>query len=94
MPWGLLLNRYAMGALVMAAVAAAFLVWLKKHDAEIEERVIARVNQAAEELADAAFNARAPALRPGAFARLRENYCHNCLDVAPRRPLKDGAGVP
>jgi hypothetical protein len=78
MPWGLLLNRYAIGAIVMAAAAAAFLVWLKKHDDELEAKVIARVNQAAEELADAAFNARAPALRPGAFARLRATSCRNC----------------
>jgi hypothetical protein len=88
---GLLLNRYVMGAIVMAAAAAAFLFWLKKHDAEIEERVIARVNQAAEELADAAFNARAPALQPGAALRLRENFCRDC------RPLvsidADGADL-
>jgi hypothetical protein len=83
MPWGLLLNRYAIGAIVMAAAAAAFLVWLKKHDAELEAKVIARVNQAAEELADAAFNARAPALRPGAFARLRANSCRNCTAELP-----------
>ena len=78
MPWGLLFNRYALGALVMAAAAVAFLHWLKKHDAEIEARVIASINQAAEELADEAVEARAPSLRPGAFARLRENYCSNC----------------
>jgi hypothetical protein len=84
MPWGLLLNRYAIGAIVMAAAAAAFLVWLKKHDDELEAKVIARVNQAAEELADAAFNARAPALRPGAFARLRANHCFNCTAELPR----------
>jgi hypothetical protein len=75
---GLLLNRYVMGAIVMAAAAAAFLFWLKKHDDELEAKVIARVNQAAEELADAAFNARAPALQPGAALRLRENFCRDC----------------
>jgi uncharacterized membrane protein len=83
MPWALLFNRYAIGAIVMAAAAAAFLVWLKKHDDELEAKVIARVNQAAEELADAAFNARAPALRPGAFARLRANYCSDCRPELP-----------
>jgi hypothetical protein len=83
MPWGLLFNRYAIGALIMAAAAAAFLVWLEKHDAELEAKVIARVNQAAEELADAAFNARAPALRPGAFARLRADHCRDCAAELP-----------
>ena len=82
MPWlALLGNRYVMGALVMAAAAAAFLFWLRKHDAELEGRVIARINQAAEELADEAVEARAPSLRPGAFARLRENFCSNCRPI-------------
>jgi Flp pilus assembly protein TadB len=86
---GLLLNRYVMGAIVMAAAAAAFLFWLKKHDAELEAKVIARINQAAEELADAAVEARAPALRPGAFARLRQEHCSNCTAELPRAAVRD-----
>jgi hypothetical protein len=89
MPWALLFNRYVMGAIVMAAAALAFLHWLKKHDAELEARVIARINSAAEELADAAVEARAPALRPGAFARLRQEHCSNCTANVPLYAERD-----
>jgi hypothetical protein len=89
MPWGLLLNRYAIGAMIVVGLVIGARVWLAKHDAELVDQTIARINSAAEELADAAVEARAPALRPGAFARLRQDHCSNCTAELPIRAQRD-----
>jgi hypothetical protein len=84
MLWGLLLNRYAIGALLVVGLVIGARIWLAKHDDEVRAGVIAGINQAAKELADEAVEARAPALRPGAFARLRAHHCGNCSTELPR----------
>lgn len=83
MAWGLLLNRYVMGAVGIAGALVTFRLWLAHHDHETAAKVLANVNIAAEKLAYDAVKARAPSLRPGAFARLRAESCGNCGSDVP-----------
>lgn len=55
-----------------------FEAWKLSHDRAVEARVEKKINDDAEHISEKAIAARLAARKPGAFERLRNNYCANC----------------
>jgi hypothetical protein len=72
------------GQVVVGVIGAAalFFTWLAVHDAKVAAKatteIVSKLNTDAGRKVDAAVKAREPALRAGAFSRLRSQSCTNC----------------